>query len=489
MALECTDLKTFKTIIETNLEEMVLAKAKSSSMYENVPQQQVIMMQATTVVTKAVNHLRKSFTEAKQKYEELFLVTLLLPCQYDLTDRMFLHLLSINDLEYIRDELSNQSKAFVHDSPMKLQAHLFEFTVKMYSREDVYVTDAQVKHHIEYLQREMKNDIDPQVRHALIQYGSVKQGWKYLQFQLASLVKGISLEHKKGNKLLKILSEAEMVKPTSHSESASIPETFHTDVDILCNDVHQLFRNLGLLKYYPQKLTLQDALLIRLETLGNQQCTRTEWLPYFILQKLMMHDYQCRGVLFHDRTTSSSLAPTKPSQQHDEFNDFDDFDDSPTNGVSSSSEGNLSMVNPMDGLLALLHCSNNFLRQELTVRLSSCQLAIPFLLPNPFNHTLSLSLWAMRTTVKEWNSIDPNTGKSKLEGSPIVNYPTPIVSFYRLTSHSTEHSKSRILNDVISDSQHNYFFRFHCDGGSTKSLLMDRWACRALLVFARWQAK
>ena len=472
VALECTDLETLKTIIEANLQETVLAKAKSSSMYEDVSEQHVIMMQATTVVTKAVNHLRNSFTEAKLKYEDLFLVTLLLPCQYDVTDRMFLHLLSTNDLEYLRNELSNQSKAFSHDSPTKFQAYLFELTVKMYSREDVYVTDAQVKHHIEYLQREMKNDIDPQVRHALIQFGSVKQGWKSLQFQLASVVKGISLEHKEGNELLKILSEAEMIKPTSHSESASVSEAFLTDADLPHSDVHRLFKNLGLLKYYPQKLTLQDALLIRQETLGNQQCTSMEWLPYFILQKLMMHDYQCRGVLFQDRTTSRSLALTNPSQQHDDFDDFDDFDDSPTNGVLSS-ESALSIVNPMDGLLALLHSSNNFLRQELTTRLSSCQLAIPFLLPNPFNHTLSLSLWAMRRTVKEWKSIDPKTGKSKAGGSPIVVYPTPIVSFYRLTSNGSEHSKSRILNDVISDSPHNYFFHFHCDGGSTKSLLMD----------------
>ena len=237
--------------------------------------------------------------------------------------------------------------------------------------------------------------------------------------------------------------------------------------------VQELFKKLDLLKYYPQKLTLQDAVLIRQETLGDKQCDKLELLPYFILQKLMMHDYQCRGVIFKERTASSSLALTKPSQQRDDFDDFDDIDDLFNDPPSMSSSAESALVHPMDGLLALLHSSDNFLRQELMTKLSTCQLAIPFLLTDPFTHTLSLSLWAMRRIIKEWKCTDPKTGKSESEACPIVSYSTPIVSFCRLTSNRSEHSKSRLLNDVISDSTHNHFFHFHCDGGSTKSFLMD----------------
>ena len=261
------------------------------------------------------------------------------------------------------------------------------------------------------------------------------------------------------------------IKKVPHRKNTQIAALKHTVAKLPhgSGNAHELFEKLGLLERYRQKLTLQDALLVRQETLGGKQCAKLELLPYFILQKLMMHDYQCRGVLFQERTTSSSHAFAKRLQQRD---DFDDFDEKPPS-ESSSSEGASSKVHPMDGLLALFHSSDNFLRQELMTRLSTCQLALPFLLPDPITHTLSLSLWAMRRITKEWKCTNPKTGKSESGGSPIVTYPTPIVSFCRLTSNRSELSKSRILNEVISDSPHNYFFHFHCDGGSTKSLLTD----------------
>ena len=79
----------------------------------------------------------------------------------------------------------------------------------------------------------------------------------------------------------------------------------------------------------------------------------------------------------------------------------------------------------------------------------------------------------MRTIHKEWKFKDTATGKIETGGCRIVNHPAPIISFYRLTSHRSELSKSRLLNEVISDSPHNYFFHFHCDGGSTKPILTD----------------
>ena len=466
-ALEYTDIKSLITIVETILGEMILANDKSSSLHEESPEQDV-KIQATSIVAKAVNYMINGFKEAQQKYEELFLVTLLFPCQYEIADRIFLRFLSICDLEYLKKELEEQSKEFVLEPPMKVQAYLFNLAVKMYNREDVYVTEAQVKCHLEFLQKEMESGIDPHIRRVLLQFSADECDWKKLQFQLASLENGIVQEKKQEcRELLNIFTKSETAKPSPHSESISISKPLHK---FPSNDVQELFKKLDLLKYYPQKLTLQDALLIRKETLGNKPCSNFESLPYFILQKLMMHDFKCRGVMFTKATTSNSLALAKP-QQHDDFDDFDDFGDN----VSLSSGGDILTVNPMDGLLALLHCSDNFLRQELSSKLATCQLAVPFLLPDPFNHTLSLSVWALRTIAKEWKCTDPNTGKIKTEGCPIVKCPTPIISFFRLTNNRSEHSKSRLLNATIStsDSAHNYFFNFHCDGGSTRSFLMD----------------
>lgn len=464
VALECMDIATLEMIIESNLDRIILAKAKSSSLYEELPDAKI---QATATVAKAVNYMRKGFREAKPNYEELFLVTLLFPCQYDVTDRIFRRYLSTSDLEYLKKELKVRSREFGDESLINnVQAYLFNLTIKMYNRQDVDVSEAQVKCHLEYLQDELKGNIDSEVELVLFQ---LRSSWRDLEFQLDSLEKGISLRKKKeDNVLLDILTTT---KRPPQCESTQISNPLQTVAEIPSGNAKELFKKLGLLEYYQKKLTLQDAVIVRQETLEDEQCTKLEMLPYFILQKLMMHDYQCREVIFQESTISSSSIP---SQQHDDFDEFDDFNDNPPNVLLSQSSVALSTVHPMDGLLALIHSSDSFLRQELLTKLSTCQLAIPFLLPDPFIHTLSLSLWAMRRIIKEWRCTNPTTGRSEPEGgSPTVSYQTPIVSFCRLTSHRSEFSKSRLLNEVISDSPHNYFFHFHCDGGSRESLLTD----------------
>ncbi len=59
-------------------------------------------------------------------------------------------------------------------------------------------------------------------------------------------------------------------------------------------------------------------------------------------------------------------------------------------------------VHPVDCLLALILCSDDFLRQDMFSRMAKCQLAIPFLLSDPFTKKLILPLWAMRSIIKEW---------------------------------------------------------------------------------------
>ena len=464
--LECTNLENLKMLVEENLNKMILAKAESILLYEQTPEQHQLKIQATVILTQAVNYLRICFRDAKQKYEELFLLTILFPCKYDVAQSNFQYLLSIGDLEYLQKELEH-SKEFSNDSLIKVQASIFCLTVKMYHREDVDVTEAQIKLHLEYLQKEMKGILDPHVEKVFVQFRLSKYDWKDFHLELASLQKGIVKIMEQGSQLVDILSKPEASKSPLNSKIDPTPCTLAKPSGI----VRELFNKLDLLKFYPQQLKLQHALLIRHETLGNKPCSKTELLPYFILQKLMMNDYLCRGVLLQEKQTPSTThALTKP-QQHDDFDDFDDFDDNPDALVSSSDT--LSTVHPMDGLLALLHCSDNFLRQTLITRLTACQLAIPFLLPDPTTGTLLLPLWAMRTIHKEWKFKDTATGKIEPGGCRIVNHPAPIISFYRLTSHRSELSKSRLLNEVISDSPHNYFFHFHCDGGSTKPILTD----------------
>ena len=54
----------------------------------------------------------------------------------------------------------------------------------------------------------------------------------------------------------------------------------------------------------------------------------------------------------------------------------------------------------------------------------------------------------------------------------IVDCKTPIISFLRF-SESEMISRSKMLNDVIGDSEHDFFYRCDCEGGSAKCILVD----------------
>ena len=49
-------------------------------------------------------------------------------------------------------------------------------------------------------------------------------------------------------------------------------------------------------------------------------------------------------------------------------------------------------INPLDGLLTVLLCADNFLRQDLMYRLAACQIAVPLVLPDPMTGDLTLTL-------------------------------------------------------------------------------------------------
>ena len=191
----------------------------------------------------------------------------------------------------------------------------------------------------------------------------------------------------------------------------------------------KFIETLDLLDKYPQRLQLIDALMIRPEVLAISNITNDiRVLPYLVLQKIMMYD--------NNRPLCKLM-----SKNISQFN-----------------------IHPVDVLLALLHCCDDILRQDLLLRLHFCKLAIPFLLPDPNNSTVTLLLWAMHSIVCEWKCKSDTNLISK--ESRIVDNTGPIISFLRIGSAKSpkDFSKSRMLNMVIGDQP--YFFHWNCPGGS-----------------------
>ena len=398
------------------------------------------------------------------------LFTLLFPLWYDVNEKVFLRPLSISDLEYLHRELEEQSEEFYemeHEPLMNQQSYLFHLAVKIYNSEnDLDIIESQIKNYLQFMQMEIQSELDHQIRQVLCRFYS-DTDWKILQSELESLVDGYPLLEgtvlgARLNDVLSVKSDSETSEPSKFSDTEYLSQR--------SDNIQVLFKTLSLERHYKEKLTLQDALVIRQEIEENEQCTKLEQLPMFILQKVMMHDYQSGILPFQRQPNSKSPNQRKPddscSSDDDSVTDSDSDTDSDDDDASDAQPLN---VHPMDVLLALLHCSDNFLRQDLLTRMSTCQLAIPLLLPDPFTNELTLSLWAMRSIVKEWKCIDSNSGKAISNECHIVNQPTPIVSFYRFGK--SQSSKSKVLNFVISNNLHYPFSNF--DSRSTKRLLMD----------------
>ena len=125
-------------------------------------------------------------------------------------------------------------------------------------------------------------------------------------------------------------------------------------------------------------------------------------------------------------------------------------------------------IHPIDCLLALLHSSDNFLRQDLYCRLATCQIAVPLILPHPIMGVPTLPLWALRSIVKKFKTIERTTFDGR-----IITSSTPFVSCLRLGDHSV--SKSETLNGVMNKidfvSKPVYFLNYNIPGGTAKRLL------------------
>ena len=213
-----------------------------------------------------------------------------------------------------------------------------------------------------------------------------------------------------------------------------------------------LLKQMNLHERYHQKLSFKEAVTIRQETLENIHTTdKLPVLPYLILQKIMMCDQRCRSSLFK---TPSLTAQSQPTGSDSELSDSDS-DDADDDGL-----------HPVDCMLALLHCCDDILRQELFSKLSLCQLALPFLLPNPTDNSVTFLLWAMRSLFRGWKCY--KSGKKECR---IVDYQGPIVSFLRIGNPQA--SKSEILNAVIGGESKIFFYHRGCEGGYCKKNFVD----------------
>uniref|UniRef100_A0A672ZXP4 VLIG-type G domain-containing protein n=2 Tax=Sphaeramia orbicularis TaxID=375764 RepID=A0A672ZXP4_9TELE len=216
-----------------------------------------------------------------------------------------------------------------------------------------------------------------------------------------------------------------------------------------------------------------EFLKIGLSMKQDSNDTTEEDLAHTFLHRLMMLDYRVRYMPVKEDNTQMI------NSEFDSDSDLDSL-------FRSSMDLNLtkmSTIHPMDIQMAVFHCSDSFLKQNMITKLSQCQYALPLLVPDPVTMDIVYPLWTFRQIKKTWRKTE-SKDESKfvtMNSMPICKAETPMVSFFRLGSLSV--SKSQLMNTLIND-RHNTFFHRDCPGSTKSRHLFDgvaeiAWYCPA----------
>ncbi|XP_071810940.1 interferon-induced very large GTPase 1-like [Apostichopus japonicus] len=193
---------------------------------------------------------------------------------------------------------------------------------------------------------------------------------------------------------------------TSESEQES-PDT-ETEEDFL-----EYLKEVGLESYFPRKLTMKAATELRLIPSDVSQI-KPEKVPFLFISKLTALD--CRVTWKENLHIEGSAR---------------------------------------DFIYAILHCSDDHLRQHLLEKLASCQLAVPILLPGVRDDAKpELLTWALSRVVKKWKESETSLAPEKR----MVSEPVFTTAFIRFGDIPI--SKSSVLNNVIGRAQGNGTFQY-----------------------------
>ncbi|XP_061563461.1 up-regulator of cell proliferation-like [Cololabis saira] len=216
-------------------------------------------------------------------------------------------------------------------------------------------------------------------------------------------------------------------------------------------DLESLLEDLGLTPYYREKLTLSKILEIDEKTITDVPVKSKSDLPWSFLKKLMMVNVTARNM------KCSSACELNCDDSSGTELDLLDLLDSPNTGDTE---------NPLDIITALFLCSDALVQQEMALKMSICQFAVPLLLPSCDTKQCKLMLWAMRDIVKKYRPRALSQSKGFIE-ERIVDSQVPMISFVRLGNCSL--SKSKILNKLLSNSQqyHDTFVHRNMEGGDS----------------------
>ena len=427
-----------KTLKEEFLPKLQIEHAKNTG--ENIQVSHSINAAATVDLALTVGHLVKCL--GTSAHEVFFLKACLLPLNYHEPTMTFEALLTVDNIAEFSECLASSWRDFqLHQEKGIIQLEAFIIKLSLASshfREKQEQAEADFSD----LVKDVRQVMSPQVNKILNTYATYSPfSWVDLTYFCDALANGnmsVTEERKVDiGDLKEIFSSHDKSSEKDGPPQATVPISTAQDIN------SNILETLGLTKFYPSKISMLDAMVIK----KTHQSPNLLDIPWMMLRKLLMIDFHARDHLILSVKESDS-AP----QEDFGLNDF------LLGPHSNTNKDDATKLSTLDVLVTVFGCCDNFLKQTLAQKLFVCKLAIPFLYPMGSPTNITMSLWALRTIVVDWRD-----HQNEMMEVPVTDKPFPVVTFIRLGEPPL--SKSKLINEMLSDNGHNTFFNRDCNNG------------------------
>ncbi|XP_071816290.1 uncharacterized protein [Apostichopus japonicus] len=229
---------------------------------------------------------------------------------------------------------------------------------------------------------------------------------------------------------------ASEVLPTHSRKSRCSRQVTHTREDYVLT-VLQL---LGIAQQDGKRLTIIDSMTLDRIHLFEDTISPVNVVVGF-LTRLISYDYRSIR-LFKELEEPNLILSAVPSQH-------------PNSNPSSFGSTNTVRLSCRDIVYAILMHCDPFLKQEILSKMAECQLAVPIILPDLRQNSLSFLLWGIQKISKAWQ--DP--ASSVVNEVNVTQYPFPFVAAVRFSnpSWSKSNTLNKILGSVQGNDEHPYF--------------------------------
>ena len=246
------------------------------------------------------------------------------------------------------------------------------------------------------------------------------------------------------------------MKHQEEMQNAS-PEESKNELD---ESINEILNVLDMKKFYPQKLTYEDVIMLtsELKNESTKKPTSLPELPWFFLRQIVALDSNAMENC--DVSSQQDFGDESSSDSSDSELDVkmdDSMNGSPDSGAENRNESNnlakITSVNPLDLIYAIFLCADDFLRQEVIDKMVRCQYSVPFVLPSPnvkerASQNLVL-LWALSSLSRLFYD------DKKLVHKTLVDVETPIITCMSLGEETSW--KSKFLNKMLSPVQDTFW--------------------------------